>query len=298
MRLKYLIISLIFLTGYTIFADSPFEYNKKGTSHKKSISYPAPIRKIVEIITPIQKKINNQMAALTRKVKKERKLGTIIIILLLSFIYGIVHAVGPGHGKTLIFSYFLSEEGTAKKGILVGVSIGMLHSFSAIIIVVVMHFILNEILFYSIQSIKGTIILISYGIITFIGLFLIITGLLDLKKKQDPKNEMDISKSPQKSTLPLILTIGMIPCTGGILIMLFSLSMEIIPLGIISVIAMGMGMSITISISGIISIVAKNTVVRITSKKDRLMKTFQVIFKFGGGLLIFFLGIVLFFGNL
>ena len=56
-------------------------------------------------------------------------------VLLLGFVYGVVHAIGPGHGKAVVTSYFLSQDKKWRDGVIMGFEIGLSHVTSAIIFV-------------------------------------------------------------------------------------------------------------------------------------------------------------------
>jgi nickel/cobalt exporter len=53
----------------------------------------------------------------------------------LSFLYGVVHAAGPGHGKALIASYMLANERALRRGIVLAFFAALLQAFVAIALV-------------------------------------------------------------------------------------------------------------------------------------------------------------------
>ncbi|MCK4642380.1 hypothetical protein KAU32_01960 [bacterium] len=273
-----------------------FAQNKQYFPKKRKSIYPTFVRKIVETIAPVQKKINDKIAILARKIKDDKSPKTIIIILLLSFLYGVIHAVGPGHGKTLIFSYFLSEDGSIRKGILTGGSIGVLHSISSIIVVLLMYFLLKAAFFHSIQNVERIIKLISYGVIALIGFALLVR--FALKKRSVKESTADIEHESQKSVLPLIIAIGIIPCTGGILIMIFCVSIGLLLLGVAAVLSMGIGMGLTISLVGVATVLSKKSALKLASSQSKTMNLLQKILEIIGALFILAIGSLLFLANL
>src|ERR1700733_13512356 len=52
-----------------------------------------------------------------------------------SFIYGIFHAAGPGHGKAVISSYLVANEETWRRGIVLSLASALLQAVTAIVIV-------------------------------------------------------------------------------------------------------------------------------------------------------------------
>lgn len=53
----------------------------------------------------------------------------------ISFIYGIFHAAGPGHGKAVISSYLLANEETWRRGIVLSFAAALLQAITAIVVV-------------------------------------------------------------------------------------------------------------------------------------------------------------------
>jgi len=53
----------------------------------------------------------------------------------ISFIYGIFHAAGPGHGKAVISSYLVANEETWRRGIVLSLASALLQAVTAIVIV-------------------------------------------------------------------------------------------------------------------------------------------------------------------
>ena len=55
----------------------------------------------------------------------------------ISFVYGIFHAAGPGHGKAVISSYLLANEETWRRGIALSFASALLQALTAVLIVAV-----------------------------------------------------------------------------------------------------------------------------------------------------------------
>src|SRR5947209_19158863 len=53
----------------------------------------------------------------------------------ISFLYGIFHAAGPGHGKAVISSYLVANDETWKRGIVLSFASAILQAITAIVIV-------------------------------------------------------------------------------------------------------------------------------------------------------------------
>ena len=60
-----------------------------------------------------------------------------------SFIYGIFHAAGPGHGKAVISSYLVANEETWRRGIVLSFAAALLQAITAILLVTVAALILG-----------------------------------------------------------------------------------------------------------------------------------------------------------
>ena len=52
-----------------------------------------------------------------------------------SFLYGIFHAAGPGHGKAVISSYLVANEETWRRGIVLSFASALLQAFVAVALV-------------------------------------------------------------------------------------------------------------------------------------------------------------------
>jgi nickel/cobalt exporter len=58
--------------------------------------------------------------------------GAVAVLLLAAFGVGALHALGPGHGKTLIGAYLVGGEGTIRDAVGVGLAVSLMHSASVL----------------------------------------------------------------------------------------------------------------------------------------------------------------------
>jgi nickel/cobalt exporter len=90
----------------------------------------------------------------------------------ISFLYGVFHAMGPGHGKAVISSYLVANEETWRRGVVLSFASAGIQSVVAIIVVAIAAILLGA----TAKAIGLTIHLVemvSYGLIVLIGLRLL-----------------------------------------------------------------------------------------------------------------------------
>lgn len=58
-----------------------------------------------------------------------------IILTAFSFVYGVLHAAGPGHGKVIISTYLLSHGSQLRRGIALSFAAAITQGLTAVVIV-------------------------------------------------------------------------------------------------------------------------------------------------------------------
>ena len=80
----------------------------------------------------------------SRIIRAAKTDGSAVWTLLgVSFLYGIFHAAGPGHGKAVISSYLVANEETWRRGIVLSFASALLQAFVAVALVGIAAVLLN-----------------------------------------------------------------------------------------------------------------------------------------------------------
>ena len=280
--------------------DNPFL--SAGPKEKKNVlelEYPTILKKIISGLRTFQRNLYEKMADLVETVQDSKKLSIIFILIGISFFYGVVHALGPGHGKSIAASYFLSTEVPLTRGLLMGGLIALLHAGSAIVVVLTLYVILRHSYLCSLENINRVIRIVSHTLIASIGLLMFIAAILDGRKKQFPIHNGGTTKdSKRRSLFSVALAVGIVPCPGAILILLFCLSMGILTTGVFLVLVMAIGMGLTISAVGGTAILARQGFSKFLPENSKTRRVLLTGLQLFGSLLIFFIGGIFLLGNL
>lgn len=246
------------------------------------------IRKNAEL----QRKIKDRFSDMANSYTESGSIKVLLLIFLFSFFYGILHSLGPGHGKVFIFSYILTEKPKIGKAIFISYLIATVHAISGLIVALIIVLTLNT---YSsasasVNDASTFISQISYAIIAGIGIFLLIKNLAG-KKHHHHDEQAKIQ------LIPFILSIGLIPCPGTIIIVTFLSSMNLLCVGLFCVLFIILGMGITVSFFGLLSMFSKKAVLKLCSTDTKNYERFYTIFSImGAGLLLAF-GLLFFIGT-
>ncbi len=238
-------------------------------------------------------------------IKDEKNPTTYLLLLFFAYLYGVIHALGPGHGKTLVASYFLSHDRSYFKAFLISLAIGVVHTFSAFTLTLVIYFLVNTFLAQFLDDTVFFTTKISALIIIFIALHLInkkYRFYKEMKRKvQAPKFAFSASpmhasscgcgscKIDKDSTdIALIISAGIIPCPGTTTLFIFAISMGLYYAGFISALVMSLGMSSVIFVSALLSTLLRNKVLKSSEKLKQYLEYISLLFilVLGGFLLL------------
>src|SRR5690348_443816 len=90
----------------------------------------------------------------------------------ISFLYGIFHAAGPGHGKAVISSYLVANDETWRRGIILSFASALLQALTAIVIVAIAAVLLNATAKAMGDTVR-VVEIVGYSLIVLIGLRLL-----------------------------------------------------------------------------------------------------------------------------
>jgi len=77
---------------------------------------------------------SSRLVGLLSDVAKNRRPGVLLAALGLAFVFGILHAAQPGHGKTLVAAYLVGSHGKVRHAVLLGLIVTLTHTFSVYVI--------------------------------------------------------------------------------------------------------------------------------------------------------------------
>jgi ABC-type nickel/cobalt efflux system permease component RcnA len=237
---------------------------------------------IIKYITLWQYELNKLISLNIRDINDENYLSIYGFIIGIAFLYGLIHAAGPGHGKALVALYFTKGKSDYKEAFKLGYLISIIHAISALVVTFGIYFILKTMFRQNFNQFSNTAMGISAVMIIGVGLFLIYSAV---KEKYKPCHNEQIDTN--KSKYAVALGVGIVPCPGVMTIVLFCIMLKKFTLGILAAIAMSIGMGLTISIVGILSVLFAN-------KTDKFVNSKGYILEAISGVFIVILGIFMF----
>lgn len=244
-----------------------------------------------------QKMLRSNIADRGKAIDSDGGIMAVSWILLISFLYGIIHSLGPGHNKVVVFSYFLTQKPKIRDGILMGNITAFIHALSGLTVALMIFYVIKETTTYSFdQSQVGRWTMVfSFGFIIIIGLFLLVGYLKDYFKGAQ---SLDEKASSKKSILAMAFSVGIIPCPGTMILTSFLLTLGFVKLSVFAALFMALGMGFTISMIALLSVLIKKQLLRFLKNDQQVVTKFQLGISIFGSLLIIFIGVVFLLGVL
>lgn len=321
-----------------------------------------------------QRKISNDLAQTVLQLKSTNPLGASLMLGLLSFAYGVLHAAGPGHGKAVISSYVLADGRTIRRGVLLAFLAAFVQALSALALVAVLLLVLRTAGSQTRLVVEAWLETASWALVALVGAWLLYDRVraivVSRMKAKAPAHDHahahlqhDHAHQPQrelahahahagshhahghhhhhhhhdhapghaghdhahdhahgddcemcahlpdpqqlkgdwswKHALALAFAIGIRPCTGAILVLVFAIGQGLLWAGVFSTFAMAIGTAITVSALAAGAVGIRNFATRIAGRGNTaLAENIQLFAGLAGALLVLGMGVLFFFASL
>ena len=236
-----------------------------------------------------------------------------------SFLYGVFHAAGPGHGKAVISAYILATGETLRRGVLIAFIASFVQALVAVVLVAVAAGALR-VTAVSMTVATDVLEIGSYGLIILIGVWMVYSKIFRAGHHHHDVLHVDHGRGRWRAELvpahateaslafakhdhahhqlqpganhghahtvdpsmlrrPLTLAsawtaiaaVGIRPCTGAVIVLVFALSQGLFAAGVVSTMLMALGTAITVAALASLAVLARDFAVRLGGTKSAVI---------------------------
>lgn len=274
-----------------------------------------------------QRELHQELAGLLQQVKANpQKAG--LTLMGFSLIYGIVHAIGPGHGKIVITTYLATHPSRLKNSLKLTFASAVVQGLVAVLLVTLMLGVLQlssrQLHQSSFWLERGSFILVMLlgVLLCWRALKRCYFTLKSLKRRRGlainslrplddnhvhdehcgcghqhlPTDQQLQAGSDWRTQATIVLAMGLRPCSGAIMVLLFSKVIGVYLWGVLSALVMALGTSITVSLIGLLVFYSRAMAVKLSAK--RTPAAWQTVawsaLALTGGLILLLAGVLLY----
>lgn len=316
-RLSLCVLGLWLALALPALAASPLAGGRAAAPDEAAASLsllPEPLRGAAQSLNRLQADLSRRMTGQLQEMRDADGVdgGSLVAgawLCLIAFVYGVLHAAGPGHGKLVVSSYFLANRAAWRRGVLLSVGAALTQALAAILLVGVPVLLLGMTRASAMGQIRY-LELASYGVMTLIGVGLLVRaargqvgcghdhGLNEHGHHHEHDHACGHHHVPpaaeRRGFRLLAFAVGCRPCSGAVLVLLFALANDMVPAGLLAVLVMAAGVALTTSAAGFVGIGARRGVERLLSARPRAAHVAERGMAFGGAGAVTLLGGLLF----
>lgn len=277
------------------------------------------------LILAWQTRFHSELQAAARAIKTDP--WAFFALAAASFAYGAFHAAGPGHGKAVLASYMIANETALKRGLLMAALAALLQGLVAIAIVAAAALIFRATA-GGMTGAANAIEIASYAAIAALGARLAWTkgrAFLAAWRERQPQPPASgrfrceaVDEAGEVADCPdcglshmirpdrlsgpafrwgdavaTVVAAGLRPCSGAILLLVFTLSQGLFAAGVGAVLAMSAGTAITTGALAATAVYAKSAAMRLSQSDARRVLIYGRGAELAAALLVLALGLAL-----
>ena len=281
----------------------------EGTAAEPAMEPEKPVEKTRSLYTVIaeEQKVLREKLTAAISAMKSGDWDAIWKFLAICLVYGMLHALGPGHGKSIVVGYFIARRGRWRQGVALGAGITVTHTMSAVLLLLILYAIFKATVFTAFETGRIGIERASYALIMLTGVLLVVLAIRDVIKSRKGCGcaaRIDSAEGiVQDGALPPVArwreilgvaaVTGIVPCPAVALIVLFCLLNSMVALSLLGALVICVGMTITNVAFGIAAVAFRKGIDK-GSAHTRIATKIYTVATLAGGVIIFISGLLLF----
>jgi ABC-type nickel/cobalt efflux system permease component RcnA len=209
--------------------------------------------------------------------------GVILIGLLIAFALGGMHAMSPGHGKTIVGAYLVGSRGTAKHAAFLGATVTITHTLGVyalgLVTLFASRYVVPEKLLPVLSFVSGALV-VAIGLSLFTKRLRVALGVAAHDHEHLHNHEghdhgagghthlppgADGSQVTWRSLLALGVSGGILPCPSALVVMLAAISMNRVGYGLVLIVAFSLGLAGALTAAGLAFVYGGKLLSRIPS---------------------------------
>jgi nickel/cobalt transporter (NicO) family protein len=206
----------------------------------------------------------------------------------LSFLYGVFHAAGPGHGKAVVSAWIMANEKALGRGVLLAFAAAAVQAVVAIALVGTLSVALR-VTAVTMTRVTGAVETASFVAVALVGAALLWSKAGALAARLWPASaprhahapgepcgpgcghahmpDPAAATAPWRSAAGAVLAAGLRPCTGAIIVLVFALSQGVFATGILATFAMALGTALLTGSLAALSVFFKQAALRLAATR-------------------------------
>lgn len=313
------LVMMIALAGSSVSwgqSSHPLAPKTASPTPSAEVSEPGLWSGFVGYVYRMQRDLHRQLAGAVRAVRDESLLEASLGLAFLSFMYGIFHAAGPGHGKAVISAYVLANGSQLRRGVFLSFASAFAQAITAICLVGVISLGLAA-LTITTREASAFLERGSFVLIAALGFWLLWRTLRphdhshcghghdhdhrhrhheDHGGHEAHHGSAPLRGSNLRDGAGLIFAVGIRPCTGAVLVLMFAQALGIFFVGVWATLAMSLGTAITVSALAVLTIASRDLAERLLRRNSQWMERLQKVLGVAASLALILLGASLYFG--
>jgi len=208
-----------------------------------------------------QIQLGRRMGDLVASIQDGTNVRLILLLLGITFLYGIMHTLGPGHRKTILTGWIIHSSPGVPGIIGAGVLLGLFHTLGTGIIVLVaavLRDLFGGTLLQTRETVQVWVNLFSGGAVVALGGYLLFqtfghTHSHDHSHEDNDSSLMTpVNLGDRKTLLMVALSMGLVPCPGSLSVLAVSFLLGDIWLGLWAVVFISLGTIFTLISLGLL----------------------------------------------
>jgi len=239
-----------------------------------------------------QKRINDRLATALRSLHDGFSLVQTTAIFFISLVYSLIHTAGPGHGKLILGTYFLTSNRRLRAGdaAVAGGIVSLTHIGTAFLLSLILWLALNTLSMASqrdmatvARRVGGVLVIVTGTATAFVTLF---QNRIERFAKQTV-----VTRFTGLSLYGVAVLSGIVPCPLAWFVLVFTMSYGIYAYGILSIVGMAVGAAITVGGTGLIVLLAKQKAMN--SLNVGVAQKIASVLRVAGGFVLIVLGSIM-----